>query len=187
MEGTEVVGVVTEGSRVTGVRTTQGEIRAPRVVNAAGLWVVRIGAMAGVEIPITVCRHKINIVTWPAEDAPDGLRLRCARGGVEGLRTGGSVNRPQPFILSTLQGPCPQRVCSPGGLLGEGEALEGDVEQTSLTTKSRSGHHHRPIERHVWEHVRLPSPVGESNPCLSRAAGPLGTTPTSSSGEEKSP
>jgi glycine/D-amino acid oxidase-like deaminating enzyme len=23
--------------------------------------------MAGLEIPITVCRHKINIVTWPAE------------------------------------------------------------------------------------------------------------------------
>lgn len=27
----------------------------------------RVGAMVGVEIPITVCRHKISIVTWPAE------------------------------------------------------------------------------------------------------------------------
>jgi glycine/D-amino acid oxidase-like deaminating enzyme len=67
MEGREVVGVLTEGNRVTGVRTSQGEIRAPRVVNAAGLWGARVGAMAGVEIPITVCRHKINIVTWPDE------------------------------------------------------------------------------------------------------------------------
>jgi len=67
MEGAEVVGVLTEGSRITGVNTTRGEIRAPRVVNAAGLWGARIGAMVGVEIPITVCRHKINIVTWPTE------------------------------------------------------------------------------------------------------------------------
>jgi glycine/D-amino acid oxidase-like deaminating enzyme len=65
MEGTEVVGVLTEGSRVTGVRTSQGEILAPRVVNAAGLWGARVGAMVGLEIPITVCRHKISIVTWP--------------------------------------------------------------------------------------------------------------------------
>jgi glycine/D-amino acid oxidase-like deaminating enzyme len=67
LEGTEVVGVLTEGSRVTGVRTSAGEIRAPKVVNAAGLWGARVGAMVGLEIPITVCRHKINIVTWPAE------------------------------------------------------------------------------------------------------------------------
>ncbi len=67
MEGTEVVGVLTEGSRVAGVRTSQGEIRAPRVVNAAGLWGARVGAMVGLEIPITVCRHKISIVTWPEE------------------------------------------------------------------------------------------------------------------------
>jgi glycine/D-amino acid oxidase-like deaminating enzyme len=67
MEGTEVTGVLTEGSRVTGVRTSAGEIRAPKVVNAAGLWGTRVGAMVGLEIPITVCRHKINIVTWPAE------------------------------------------------------------------------------------------------------------------------
>ena len=68
MEGAEVVGVLTEGSRVTGVRTTQGEIRAPKVVNAAGLWGARIGAMVGLDIPITVCRHKINIVTWPTAE-----------------------------------------------------------------------------------------------------------------------
>jgi sarcosine oxidase subunit beta len=67
MEGTEVVGVLTEGSRITGVSTTRGEIQAPRVVNAAGLWGARIGAMVGLDIPITVCRHKINIVSWPTE------------------------------------------------------------------------------------------------------------------------
>ncbi len=32
-------------------------------------------------------------------------------------------------------------VRSTGGLLGEGQTLEGDFEQTSLTTESRWGHH----------------------------------------------
>ncbi len=65
LEETEVLSVLTEGSRVTGIGTTRGEILAPNVVNAGGVWGARIGAMVGVEIPITVCRHKISIVTWP--------------------------------------------------------------------------------------------------------------------------
>lgn len=65
LEDAEVLAVLTQGGHVTGVRTTKGEIHAPRVVNAAGLWGARIGAMVGLEIPITVCRHKISIVTWP--------------------------------------------------------------------------------------------------------------------------
>jgi glycine/D-amino acid oxidase-like deaminating enzyme len=67
LENTEVVGLRTEGSRVRGVRTSAGDIEAPVVVNAAGLWAARVGALAGVEIPITVCRHKISIVSWPQE------------------------------------------------------------------------------------------------------------------------
>jgi glycine/D-amino acid oxidase-like deaminating enzyme len=65
LEETEVLSVLTDGDRVTGVNTTRGEIRAPRVVNAAGLWGSRIGAMMGLDIPISVCRHKISIVSWP--------------------------------------------------------------------------------------------------------------------------
>ena len=65
LEETEVLSVLTKGDRVTGVNTTRGEIQAPRVVNAAGLWGSRIGAMMGLDIPISVCRHKINIVSWP--------------------------------------------------------------------------------------------------------------------------
>lgn len=67
MEQTEVLAILTEGDRVKGVRTSQGEIEAPIVVNAAGTWGDRIGRMAGVEIPLTVCRHKINFVAWPEE------------------------------------------------------------------------------------------------------------------------
>ena len=65
LEDTEVQAILTEGDRVTGVMTSRGPIHAPRVVNAAGLWGARVGAMVGLDIPIRVCRHKISIVSWP--------------------------------------------------------------------------------------------------------------------------
>ncbi len=68
LEDTAVVDVLVEGNRVRGVRTSAGDISAPVVLNAAGLWGARVAAMAGVELPIHVCRHKINIVTWPETD-----------------------------------------------------------------------------------------------------------------------
>jgi sarcosine oxidase subunit beta len=68
LEDTAVVGLLVEGDRVRGVRTVAGEIQAPVVVNAAGLWSARVSAMAGVALPISVCRHKISIVSWPEAD-----------------------------------------------------------------------------------------------------------------------
>lgn len=65
LEQTEVLGIATGNGRVTGVRTSNGEIQAPVVINAAGTWGDRVGRMVGVEIPITVCRHKINFFTRP--------------------------------------------------------------------------------------------------------------------------
>ena len=65
LEDTEVLTVSVEDGRITGVGTSQGPIETRCVVNAAGLWGDRIGAMVGVDIPITVCRHKISIVSWP--------------------------------------------------------------------------------------------------------------------------
>jgi len=68
LEDTAVVGLVLDGDHVRGVRTSAGEIQAPVVVNAAGLWSGPLAAMAGVELPIHVCRHKISIVSWPEAD-----------------------------------------------------------------------------------------------------------------------
>jgi sarcosine oxidase, subunit beta len=68
LEDTAVVGVLVEGDRVRGVRTAAGDIQAPVVLNAAGLWSARVAAMAGVTLPIHVCRHKISIVSWPEAD-----------------------------------------------------------------------------------------------------------------------
>ena len=68
LEGASVSAIRTAGDRVTGVETSQGTIEAPKVLNAAGTWAQALGRMVGVEIPITVCRHKIALVGWP-EDA----------------------------------------------------------------------------------------------------------------------
>lgn len=65
MEQTELLGITVAGGRVTGVRTTKGDIETPVVVNAAGTWGDRVGRMVGVEVPLTVCRHKINFFTRP--------------------------------------------------------------------------------------------------------------------------
>jgi len=71
VEDAAVLDVLTDGDRVRGVRTGAGDILAPVVVNAAGLWSARVAAMAGVDLPIHVCRHKISIVSWPeAERRP---------------------------------------------------------------------------------------------------------------------
>jgi glycine/D-amino acid oxidase-like deaminating enzyme len=59
----EVVGLRTDGDRVTGVVTAAGDaIATPVVVNAAGLWCKRIAGMAGVTLPIVVGRHPVFIV-----------------------------------------------------------------------------------------------------------------------------
>lgn len=71
LEDTPVLGLLVEGDRIHGVRTTAGDLHAPVVLNATGLWSAHVAAMAGVALPINVCRHKISIVAWPeAERRP---------------------------------------------------------------------------------------------------------------------
>lgn len=69
IEQTEVTGIFTRGDRVTGVETSRGAIETSVIVNAAGIWGDRIGRMVGMEIPLTICRHKINFFARPREAA----------------------------------------------------------------------------------------------------------------------
>ncbi len=66
LEQTAVTGLRTKGGRLAAVETTRGPIATRVVVNAAGSWGDRVARLAGVEIPLTICRHKVNIVEWPA-------------------------------------------------------------------------------------------------------------------------
>jgi glycine/D-amino acid oxidase-like deaminating enzyme len=67
-EQAAVTGIRTAGDRIAAVETSKGVIETRTVVNAAGTWADRIGALVGVDIPLTVCRHKIALAAWP-EDA----------------------------------------------------------------------------------------------------------------------
>jgi sarcosine oxidase subunit beta len=55
---TNVTGIESEGGRVRKVVTDKGEIETPVVVNCAGPWAARIGAMAGLDIPIVPLRRQ---------------------------------------------------------------------------------------------------------------------------------
>lgn len=56
---TAVTGVDTAGDRVTGVHTSRGHIACSAVVCAAGAWSARIGAMAGVDLPVRPVKRQL--------------------------------------------------------------------------------------------------------------------------------
>jgi sarcosine oxidase subunit beta len=57
LPGAEVTAIPVEGGRVTGIRTSRGDVSAPVVVNAAGAWAAGVAALAGLDIPVEVWRH----------------------------------------------------------------------------------------------------------------------------------
>lgn len=56
---TDVLGFRTQGSRITAVVTSRGEIKTSRVVNAAGAWSPEVARLLGVELPNHPHRHEI--------------------------------------------------------------------------------------------------------------------------------
>jgi glycine/D-amino acid oxidase-like deaminating enzyme len=64
VEGMPVDAIVTAGGRVTGVRTSLGEISAPAVVLAAGTFSARLARSIGVEIPQKFVRQTV-LLTEP--------------------------------------------------------------------------------------------------------------------------
>ncbi|MGE5074076.1 MAG: NAD(P)/FAD-dependent oxidoreductase [Anaerolineae bacterium] len=65
-----VTGLVVGDSRVSGVRTTQGDFHASVVVNAAGAWAGKVNAMAGLEVPFDTWRHDTMFVVRPPQVGP---------------------------------------------------------------------------------------------------------------------
>ena len=94
VEGAEVTGVEVHddgaGARVTAVRYRAGgpsgperEVRCEHLVVATGAWSARVGALAGVDLPVEPVRRQIAFA-----DAPGGARGAVGAGG-----------RPLPFTL----------------------------------------------------------------------------------------
>ena len=58
---TRVTGLLRDGTRVAGVATAAGQIRAPVVVDAAGAWTRSVAADAGIRLPLVTVRHQLYV------------------------------------------------------------------------------------------------------------------------------
>lgn len=90
-EGVTVTGLRRDGARVTGVETTQGPIGAGLVVSAQNMWSRELGRWTGIDVPLTLSRHKVMtlegatrytnempvVMDW---SVPDGIYFRCYGG-----------------------------------------------------------------------------------------------------------
>ncbi|WP_067964236.1 GcvT family protein [Nocardiopsis trehalosi] len=113
-----VTGVDVRGGRVRGVRTDQGDVPADAVVCAAGFWGPRIGAMAGVPVPLLPLAHQyattdpLPELTRPGAPGPDAqpmLRHQHAalyvRRHGDRLGIGSYAHRPMPVDLADVAAP----------------------------------------------------------------------------------
>lgn len=71
-EDTAVIGVVTEGGRITGVETARGGIRCEAIAVCTGLWSRRVAAIAGTIAPVWPCEH-FYLLTKPVPGAEQPL------------------------------------------------------------------------------------------------------------------
>jgi glycine/D-amino acid oxidase-like deaminating enzyme len=99
--GVEVTGMLRDGDRVVGVRTTDGDLPAGAVVNAAGTWGGAVADLAGVRVPVlprrgvilvtapvpVLVRHKVYAAEYVADVASDNADLESSA-VVEGTPAG---------------------------------------------------------------------------------------------------
>jgi len=64
-EGVTVTRILTEGERVTGVRTSAGDLQAPIVVLVANVWSVALVQSTGIALPVTATRHPMLALRRP--------------------------------------------------------------------------------------------------------------------------
>ena len=108
IEDIEVTGVLTENGRVTGVRTTQGDVACEILVNCAGQWARQFGRLAGVSVPLYSAEH-FYIVTdriegvhpmLPVMRDPDGFIYYKEEVG--GLVMGGFEPQAKPWKMDPI-------------------------------------------------------------------------------------
>lgn len=68
----EVTGIATDGDRIQGVGTSAGFVATDHVICAAGAWSRSLGAMAGVDLPVSPLRRQI-VCTEPVAGLPEDL------------------------------------------------------------------------------------------------------------------
>ena len=70
LTGAEVMGVTVGGGEVREVQTNLGTVKTRMILNAAGPWSSLIGAMAGIQIPVTPLRRQM-FTTNPLKEVPE--------------------------------------------------------------------------------------------------------------------
>jgi len=106
-EGREVKEIEMDQGKVTGVRTSGGEISCPVVVNAGGPYASLIGEMAGIHVPVKPLRRQI-FVTAPFDLAERVVPLTIDfhrgwyfRREVDGFLLSGPLDREPSFNTNT--------------------------------------------------------------------------------------
>ena len=80
-EGMEATAILLKGGKVNGVKTKEGEISTPIVVNAGGPFASLIGEMAGVRIPVKPLRRQVFVTApYHLTDQPIPLTIDFHRG-----------------------------------------------------------------------------------------------------------
>lgn len=122
-EHSKVISMTVEGRRASTVHTDQGDIACEIVVNAAGMWGMEIGRMAGVRIPAVAVEHQY-VLTGPIPDfTPSELRqmptmrdpdlLVYYKPDGPGLLIGGYEPNTLPFGLDGIPTPFQRQLLDP--------------------------------------------------------------------------
>ncbi len=108
VERVRVTGITTQDGTVTGVRTSEGDVKAEIVVNCAGQWARKVGQMCGVSVPLHSAEH-MYIVTGRIEGVhPDLPVMRDPDGyiyfkeEVGGLVMGGFEPHAKPWGMGGI-------------------------------------------------------------------------------------
>jgi sarcosine oxidase subunit beta len=72
--GTEVTGICIDHAAITGVRTSNGHVQSPIIVNAAGPWAAAVARMAGASLPVHPLRRML-VLTEPFTGLPERLPM----------------------------------------------------------------------------------------------------------------
>jgi len=67
---TPVTGMMISGGRITGIKTTQGVINTPIVVNAAGPWAGEIASFVDLDLPLEISREQEILLRIPKDSFP---------------------------------------------------------------------------------------------------------------------
>jgi sarcosine dehydrogenase len=123
IENTKVTSITVDGRRITKVTTDRGDVECEMVVNAAGMWGLEVGRMAGARVPAIAVEHQY-VLTGPITEMPaseiramptlrDPDHLVYYKPDGQGLLVGGYEPNTLPFGETGIPVPFQRRLIDP--------------------------------------------------------------------------